>query len=129
MNQPKKAWADQQVESVVANLLRGGVLLAGAVVALGGVIFLIRHGRIPPEYSHFAGEPPAFSTVSGIIQGVASFRGRNIIQLGLLILIATPVARVAFSAVAFMLERDRLYVAITLTVLAVLLFGLAGGRV
>ena len=68
-------------------------------------------------------------TVSGIIRGTASFHGRNIIQLGLLLLIATPVARVAFSVVAFALERDRLYVVITLIVLAVLLFSLAGGHV
>ena len=129
MNPPQKAWTDQQVENIVANLLRAGVILAGAVVAVGGVIFLFRHGRNAPEYAHFTGEPAAFSTVSGILKGVASFRGRNIIQLGVLLLIATPVARVAFSAVAFMLERDRLYVAITLTVLGVLLFGLAGGHV
>ena len=75
------------------------------------------------------GEPSEYRTVSGIIRGAVSFRGRNIIQLGLLILIATPVARVAFSVIAFVLERDRLYVVITLIVLAVLLFSLAGGHV
>jgi uncharacterized membrane protein len=129
MNQPPVAWTDQRVETIVARLLRAGVLLAAAVVAFGGIIFLVRHGRAMPQYSRFVGEPLQYRTVSGIIQGSASFHGRNIIQLGLLILIATPVARVAFSVVAFALERDRLYVVITLIVLAVLLFSLAGGHV
>ena len=129
MNKPAVAWTDQRVETIVADLLRAGVLLAAAVVALGGVIFLLRHGRAMPQYARFVGEPLEFRTVSGIIRGTASIRGRNIIQLGLLILIATPVARVAFSVVAFALERDRLYVVITLIVLAVLLFSLAGGHV
>jgi len=48
----------------------------------------------------------------------------GIIQLGLLLLIATPVARVAFSVVAFAAERDWLYVAITLIVLAILIYSL-----
>jgi uncharacterized membrane protein len=54
-------------------------------------------------------------------------RGRSIIQFGLLLLIATPVARVLISAVAFALQRDRTYVLITLAVLGVLLLSLWGG--
>ena len=129
MKQSPAAWTDQRVESIVANLLRAGVILAAAVVTLGGIIFLVRHGGSVPRYAAFSGEPVEMRTVSGIVQGVLGFRGRNIIQLGLLILIATPVARVAFSVIAFALERDRLYVGITLVVLAVLLFSLAGGHV
>ncbi len=129
MNQPSVTWTDQRVENIVAILLRVGVLLAAAVVALGGSIFLFRHGRAMPQYARFVGEPFELRSVPGIIRGSASFHGRNIIQLGLLILIATPVARVAFSAIAFVLEHDRLYVVITLIVLAVLLFSLAGGHV
>ncbi|MBZ5669380.1 MAG: DUF1634 domain-containing protein [Acidobacteriia bacterium] len=129
MNKPATRWTDQRVETIIGNLLRAGVLLAAAVVALGGVIFLVRHGCTMPQYARFVGEPFELRTVSGIVRRAASFRGRNIIQLGLLLLIATPVARVAFSVVAFALERDRLYVGVTLIVLAVLLFSLAGGHV
>ena len=129
MHQPASAWTDQRVETIVANLLRAGVWLSVAVVALGGMIFLVRHGRAMPHYGRFVGEPFEYRTVAGILRGTATFHGRNIIQLGLLLLIATPVARVAFSVVAFALERDRLYVVITLIVLAVLLFSLAGGHV
>ena len=129
MNKPATRWTDQRVETIIGNLLRAGVLLAAAVVALGGVIFLVRHCCTMPQYARFVGEPFELRTVSGIVRRAASFRGRNIIQLGLLLLIATPVARVAFSVVAFALERDRLYVGVTLIVLAVLLFSLAGGHV
>ena len=129
MNKPAVGWTDQRVETIVAGLLQAGVLLAAAVVALGGIIFLVRHGRAMPQYARFVGEPFELRTVSGIIRGSATFHGRNIIQLGLLLLIATPVARVAFSVIAFALEHDRLYVVITLIVLAVLLFSLAGGHV
>jgi uncharacterized membrane protein len=66
--------------------------------------------------------------MSGIVKDALAFRGRGLIQLGLLLLIATPVARVAFSAVAFAIQRDRLYVAVTLIVLAVLIYSLTGGH-
>jgi uncharacterized membrane protein len=42
-------------------------------------------------------------------------------------LVATPVARVLFSLVGFAIQRDRTYVAVTLIVLAVLIYGLSGG--
>ena len=53
MRQPSIAWTDQRVENIVAGLLRAGVVLAAAVVALGGVIFLVRHGRAMPLYARF----------------------------------------------------------------------------
>jgi uncharacterized membrane protein len=62
------------------------------------------------------------------MKDVLSFRGRGIIQFGLLLLIATPIARVAFSVVAFAIQRDRLYVVATLIVLAVLMYSLTGGH-
>jgi len=129
MDQSSVGWTDQRVETIVARLLQVGVWLAASIVALGGIIFLARHGRAVPQYTRFVGEPFELRTIAGIIMGSASFHGRNIIQLGLLLLIATPVARVAFSMIAFALERDRMYVVITLIVLAVLLFSLAGGHV
>jgi uncharacterized membrane protein len=61
------------------------------------------------------------------VKEALSFSGRGIIQFGLLLLIATPVMRVAFAVVAFMIQRDRIYVGVTLIVLSVLLFSLAGG--
>ena len=123
-----KQWTDQNVEEWIGNLLRVGVTLAAAVVLFGGSIYLVRHGRTAPQYRVFRGEPADLRTISGIVKEALVFQGRGLIQLGLLLLIATPVARVAFSVAAFAIQRDRLYVVVTLIVLAVLVYSLAGGH-
>ncbi len=128
MTTTSEAWNDERLERIIGTLLQVGVVLSGALVVAGGVIYLIRHGSEPPRYGTFAGEPSDLRSLSGIVSYALSMHGRGIIQLGLLFLIATPVARVAFSAVAFALDRDWLYVAVTSVVLAVLLFSLAGGH-
>jgi uncharacterized membrane protein len=76
----------------------------------------------------FHGEPADLRQVKGVLSDAFSGDGLGIMQLGLLLLIATPVARVAFSLAAFAVQRDRLYVVVTLTVLAVLTFSMAGGH-
>ena len=117
---------DQRIEIVIGTLLRTGVILAAAVVAFGAVIFLSRHGHEIPHYGKFHGEPERLKTVSAIVRGAFSMSGSAIIQLGLLLLVATPVARVAFSVFAFAAERDYMYVVITLIVLGILLYSLIG---
>jgi|SRR5215468_6021984 len=125
----KADWTDQKVEVIIANLLRAGVLLAAAVVIAGGVIFLVRHGLSPASYHVFAGVPFELRNLRGIVRAALRLRGQGIIQLGLLFLIATPVARVAFSVFAFAIERDWLYVFIACFVLAVLLYSLFGSGI
>jgi uncharacterized membrane protein len=121
-----QGWNDQKVEAIIGNLLRAGVLLAAVVVFAGAMAFLLRHAHATPDYRIFRGEPSDLRNVPGIVRDALHARSRGIIQLGLLLLIATPVARVAFAAVAFALEKDRLYVLVTLTVLAALIFSLSG---
>jgi hypothetical protein len=82
----------------------------------GGILYLLRYGSTPPDYRIFRGEPADLRTISGIVRDVLSFRTRGLIQFGFLVLIATPVVRVAFSVFAFALQRDRTYVIITLIV-------------
>jgi uncharacterized membrane protein len=116
---------DRRMELIIGILLRLGVMLAGSVVLFGAVVYLIRNGAAAlPDYKSFHGESAQLSTVEGILSGVLQFRGRAIIQLGVLLLIATPVARVVFAVVAFALEKDNLYVCLTLIVLAILMFSL-----
>jgi len=122
----KAEWTDQKVEIVIANLLRAGVTLAAATVLAGGLLFLLRHGFAPANYRVFAGEPTDLRHWIGIVRAAFALRGRGVIQLGLLLLIATPVARVAFAAFAFAMERDWLYVGISTLVLIVLLYSLLG---
>lgn len=125
----KRPWSDFRIEQTVGNLLRFGVILAAVVVAAGALMFLIHHGGEPPQYKIFRGEPSDLRHVGGIVTDAFSGHSRGLIQLGLLLLIATPVARVIFSIFGFALERDRAYVLITLIVLGVLGFSLAGGRI
>jgi uncharacterized membrane protein len=119
-------WRDRRIEVILGNLLRAGVLISAAVVLWGACIYLSRHAHEPADYRIFRGEPSEFRTIPGVIQSVINGRGRGLIQLGLLLLIATPIARVAFSVVGFALERDRMYVAFTVIVLAILLYSLLG---
>jgi uncharacterized membrane protein len=121
-------WTDQVVEEWIGNLLRAGVTLSTAVVLFGACVYLARHGHEMPHYKVFVGTPENLRSVSGIWKNVLAFKGQGLIQLGLLLLIATPVARVAFSVVAFAIQRDRLYVVVTLLVLVILAYSLIGGR-
>ena len=121
-----RGWTDQKLENVVGNLLRTGVSLSALVVAIGGIIYLARHGREPANYRVFHGEPSDLRSLSGIVHDALAFRGRGIIQFGLLVLIATPVFRVALSIWGFAAEGDRMYMIFTGIVLVVLLYSLLG---
>lgn len=121
-----RGWSDRKIEEVVAVLLRTGVALSAAVVLIGGAVYLARHGTGPAEYRVFRGEPSDLRGLRGIMHSALSGHGRGIIQLGLLLLIATPVARVAFSIWGFAEERDHMYTTFTVVVLAILLYSLLG---
>ena len=112
---------DLRIEIIIGTLLRTGVVLAAAVVLTGGVLYLIRNGHSTSNYAIFHGEPERLKGLGDIVRGALALDPREIIQLGLLLLIATPVARVAFSIGGFLAERDRLYTIVTLLVLAILL--------
>lgn len=124
----RKEWKDEQIELIIGNLLRIGVLFSAAIVFIGGIIYLYEHGGEKPQYRTFHGEPPALRSVTGVVRYALQGHGRGIIQLGLLLLIATPIARVVFSIYAFAREKDRLYVVVTLIVLCILLYSLIWGR-
>ena len=119
-------WRDRQLEVVLGNLLRAGVLFSAAIVLAGACVYLSRHAHEPANYRVFQGEPSEFRTIRGVIHAVRNGRGRGLIQLGLLLLIATPIARVSFSIVGFSIERDYLYVSFTVIVLLVLLYSFLG---
>jgi uncharacterized membrane protein len=119
-------WTDERLEGLLGTVLRWGVLSAALVVAAGAAVFLVRHGAEPPQYQVFRGEPSDLKTVPGILGDAFAGRGRGLIQLGLLLLIATPVTRVVLSIGVFAIQRDRRYVVITVIVLGVLLYSLFG---
>ena len=119
-------WTDEKVEQIIGLLLRVGVVTAAGVVACGGARHFAGHSGDVPGYGIFRGEPADLRSIAGMWGGLLAGDARCLIQLGLLLLIATPVARVAFAAAAFAMEKDRTYVVISLIVLAVLLYGLSG---
>lgn len=116
------------MENIIANLLRAGVMFAATLVVAGAVVFLARHGGETVDRHIFRGEPADLRSLRGVLGGVVALRGRDIIQLGLLALIATPIARVAFAVFGFAREGDRMYVVIATIVLTVLLYSLTVGR-
>jgi uncharacterized membrane protein len=121
------AWSDQAVDERLGRVLQAGVILAGTVVFLGALVYLWRHGHETVNYAQFHGEPEELRTLSGIVNSTLAGRARGIIQLGLLLLVATPIARVAFAGYAFARQRDWFYVAVSLFVLLFLIASLRGG--
>ena len=115
---------DKRVEMFLGRLLRWGVLLAALVVFVGGVWFVASSYEVPQDYRVFRGEPVELRAVPQIVQKAVALYPLGLIQLGLLLLIATPVARVVFSVLGFALERDWMYVVITLLVLGLLIYTL-----
>ncbi len=122
----------RRVELLISNLLRCGVLASLALIVLGMVIAfvqqpgdLLRPERLV-ELTHPERPPP--HRLGEIAAGLAGLRGPAIVTLGLLVLLLTPVVRVAVSIVAFVYQRDRAFVGITSTVLAILLASIVLGQ-
>jgi len=115
---------DEHLDITIGRLLRYGLFLSVGLVLVGTLVYLIKHGSEIPDYTDFKMAPIMLRRPSGIIDQALHFTGNGIIQLGLLLLIATPIARVIFSVFAFFRQRDYLYTLITLIVLIILLFSL-----
>ena len=122
----EKRFDDVRMESIMGRLLRTGVFTAAAVVATGGLLYLKNHSRSVPNYRAFSGNM-ALRHPGRLIPDALAGDATALIQIGVLLLIATPIARVAFAVVGFALERDRFYVLISMFVLAALLYGLLFG--
>ena len=112
------------MEILMGNMLRYGVLISALFVFLGAVIYLVQHRNEKPQYHLFSGEPFRFINLRQIFKNAVKGQARSLIQLGLLLLIATPIARIVFSIIGFILEKDYLYVTITTVVLLIIILSL-----
>ena len=129
MNQASNhAMNDNRMEAMMGRLLRSGVFLAAAIVLIGGILFVLQQHNQSADFTHFHGTPLSILDFSSFLPQLAHGSGTAIIELGLIALILTPIARVVFALVAFLMERDALYAAISLFILAILLYGLLLGR-
>jgi uncharacterized membrane protein len=115
---------DRKLEVVIGHTLRIGVITAAVIVLIGGVLYLVENRSTAVQYHAFHAASKHSDTLSGIVRNVLALNSYGIIQLGLLVLIATPILRVVFSIIAFAMERDIVYVIVTLIVLAVLVYSL-----
>jgi uncharacterized membrane protein len=114
---------DRRMELIMGRLLQFGVFLASLVMFAGGILYVKVHHGSNPDYRAFKSEPEALRHVGSVMKGIAGGDPSAIIQLAVLLLIATPVARVLFALVAFAVERDKLYIVVSAVVLVVLLLG------
>jgi uncharacterized membrane protein len=123
-------WRDPETMNVViGKVLRYGVILSGAIILLGGIGLAATNG-----FSDASGmltyNPNVVPhdnidvSLTGLAHGLVAFSAFSWIELGVIVLIATPVSRVIISVLLFAAERDRLYVLITAVVLALLLFSM-----
>ncbi len=140
-----------RLEVALSNVLRTGVIVSIALVTIGAVVSFVRQGgwnaepgatlaaadgraglieqtRALAGQVRFQEEPAFPHSLGGLAHSLGAMQGRGIIVLGLVVLIATPVVRVAASIVAFALARDRRYTIITSIVLALLLLSFLLGK-
>jgi uncharacterized membrane protein len=123
----------RRVELIISNLLRAGVLGSLALVVIGTVLTFIHHPEYftsPADFERLVEPGAAFPhSVGDVIQGIQLWRGQAIVTAGLLLLIATPVMRVAVSIFAFIYQEDRTFTRITALVLFLLLLSFFLGKV
>jgi uncharacterized membrane protein len=119
---------DKDMQAIIGWVLRAGVFVSMLVVFIGGVIYLYRHGQTIANYHEFKGIPDFVHSPAGIINGILTLRGRAIIQGGIVLLIATPIVRVVFSAIGFIIEKDYLYTSITFIVLLIIVISAFSGH-
>ncbi|HVO21799.1 MAG TPA: DUF1634 domain-containing protein [Anaeromyxobacter sp.] len=114
--------SDVRMERLIGGILRVGVAAATGLVLCGEALHLARQGGARPDFGSLGASVPG---LAGMARVALEHPGRGLVELGLLVLVATPVARVAFSVLAFAVRRDWTYVVVTLVVLALLGLGLA----
>ncbi len=114
--------ADLKMELSISRMLRVGVSLAAVVVFVGAVLYHLQAHGVEPDYRHFHGVVRPAADLAPVLEGVRHLESRSIIRLGILLLIATPILRVAFCVFSFAAQKDRIYVTVSSIVLAVLLY-------
>ena len=128
METPGHKFNDRDIQQIIGKMLRYGVLTSCAITLLGGIFYLFYHGMDAiPDYHIFTGSASAYTSLAPVLNGVLHFDVKEIVQFGVIVLIATPILRVAMSLIAFALEKDKLYVVISMIVLGIITTSLLGG--
>jgi uncharacterized membrane protein len=117
---------DAKMQSAVGFILRAGVYSSAALVLTGGIYYLLGNASAPSAFHRFDKNAISSINLEGMIKNILALNCYGLIQLGLLVLIATPVIRVLFSLVLFAMHKERIYVAATVIVLCVIFYSLLG---
>jgi uncharacterized membrane protein len=122
------AQSGPRLEIAMSYMLRAGVGVAALLVLAGGILYLAQSSGPLPDYHHFHGAAGEYEQVGTILFRALHLESTSLIELGLLLLIATPIGRVVLGVVGFGLQKDWLYTAVSAIVLAVLLFSFFARR-
>ena len=114
--------ADLKMEIAISRMLRAGVSVAAVVVLVGWTLYLWQAHGVEPNYRNFHGIPSPADRLTPVFEGIRHLDSRSIIRLGILLLIATPIMRVAYCIYSFESQKDKVYVLISSVVLTVLLY-------
>ncbi|WP_228526533.1 MULTISPECIES: DUF1634 domain-containing protein [unclassified Flavobacterium] len=126
MSQEK--FGEKDFQTIIGNLLRYGVWISLSVAFIGGIIYLMHHGKDIEDYSVFKeNDRNIFEVITAVYNGVIQGRGESIIFFGVILLFLTPVFRVLLSLFSFLLEKDYLYVAITTIVIGIIILSISFG--
>jgi uncharacterized membrane protein len=118
------AWTEAELDIRMGRLLQWGITLAASVMLIGAAVYLFHYGKSLPSYRTFRSGTSRLQSLHGILGQAILGDGSGLIQLAVVLIIATPVARVIFAAYAFFRQRDWLYAVISMTVLSLLIYGL-----
>jgi uncharacterized membrane protein len=113
--------ADLKMEVAISRMLRAGVSVAAVVVFIGGLLYVLQAHGVVPDYVHFHGITSPADRIPPLLVAHHLDSG-NIIRLGILLLIATPIMRVAYCVYGFAAQKDKIYVVVSSIVLSVLLY-------
>ncbi|MFZ0453938.1 MAG: DUF1634 domain-containing protein [Ignavibacteriaceae bacterium] len=113
---------DIKIEHILGNILRIGVIISALVVLFGAVLYLFNYGKEKPDYYSFVFNPFNVGNPISLLRDVFDLKSLEIMKLGILLLVGTPILRVIISVIAFIYEKDLMYVFFTLIVLFVLIY-------
>ena len=121
-------FGEKDFHTIIGNLLRYGVWISLSVAFIGGIVYLMHHGSEIEDYSVFKeNDRNIFEVIAAIYDGAIQGDGASLIFTGIILLFLTPVLRVLLSLFSFLLEKDYLYVGITLIVILIIIISISFG--
>ncbi len=124
----EEKFGEKDFQTIIGNLLRYGVWISLSVAFLGGIVYLLHNGNQIEDYSVFKeNDRNIFEVIAAIYNGAIQGNGESLIFTGIILLFLTPVLRVLLSLFSFLLEKDYLYVGITLIVIMIIIISISFG--